>query len=107
MAPLWFFVDVVIRPGAQAANQLSVRHDHRARRLGAGWLIHEWHELIREARHGATDADSAYVWAAADTGHPAALGDVAIHHGAPAADFHQTFRRAIFAREIALLVIAG
>jgi hypothetical protein len=70
-------------------------------------LIHERHEFIRESRHRATDADAAYVWTSADAAHPAALSDVAVHYGTPAADLYQAFRGAVFVREIALLVITG
>src|SRR5581483_7779252 len=56
---------------------------------------------------GAGDADAADVGAAADTVHPAAFGDVAIHHRPPAAQFDEAFGRAVLMREIALLVVGA
>ena len=76
-------------------------------RLRAGRLVHERHELVGEAGHGAADADAADVGAAADAGHPAALGDVAVDHRPPAADLHQALGRAVLVGEVALLVVAA
>ena len=70
-------------------------------------LVHEGHELVREPWHRAADADAADVRAAADSGHPSPLGDVAINHRAPAAELYQALGLAVFAREIGLLVIAA
>src|SRR6266542_4539343 len=78
------------------------RRDPRARRL-----VHERHELVGEAGHRAGDADPADVRAAADAVDPAALGDVALHHRAPAAELDQALGRAVLGGEVALLVIAG
>src|SRR6202521_414559 len=39
----------------------------------AGWLVHEGHELVRETRHGAADADAADVRASTDPVDPAPL----------------------------------
>src|SRR3954454_12154529 len=73
----------------------------------AGGLVHERHELVGEARHRAGDANAADVRTAADAVHPAALGDVAVDHRAPAADFNQALRRTILVGEVGLLVVAG
>ena len=75
--------------------------------LRARRLVHERHELVGEAGHGAADADAADVGAAADAGHPAALGDVAVDHRTPAAQLHDALGRAVLVGEIALLVVAG
>src|SRR5579862_1267744 len=107
MAPLGLFVDGVIGDAAQGSNKLAVlayseRGEARTRRL-----VHKRHELVRESWHGASDADAADIGTAANTAHPTALGHVAIHHRAPAADFHQALGRAVFECKISLLVISG
>ena len=79
----------------------------RAGDFCAGRLIHERHEFVREARHGAANADAAHVGASADARHPAALGHVAIHHGPPAAELDDALRGAVGVGKVALLVIAG
>src|SRR5271155_2305800 len=56
---------------------------------------------------GQPEAVAAAVGAAADAGHRAAFGHVAIHHWTPAAQFHDALRGAVNFREITLLVIAG
>src|SRR5215468_2451228 len=85
-APLRFLVRRLGGETAQAADDRAV---HAARGRGHGRarrLVHERHELVGEAGHGAGDADAAHVGAAADAVHPAALGDVAVDHRPPAAD---------------------
>src|ERR1043165_3655296 len=77
------------------------------RRVAPRIRIHERHELVREAGHRAADADAADVRAAADPGHPAALGHVAVDDRAPAADLHQALGRVVVGGEVALLVVAG
>src|SRR5581483_3207626 len=64
-------------------------------------------ERVREARHGAPDADAADVRASAHAVDPAALGNVALHHRAPAAQLDQALRRAVLLGELALLVVAA
>src|SRR4051812_6978056 len=73
MAPLRFLVE-------GASGDLPQRTDHRAvepgrgrRELPARWLVHEGHELVREAGHRASDADAADVRATTDTVDPAPL----------------------------------
>ena len=39
--------------------------------------------------------------------HPSAFGDVAVNHRTPAAQLDDAFRRAVFRREVAFLVVAG
>src|ERR1700689_626915 len=84
-APLRFLIQRLGREAPQTADNRAVhaaggRRDRRARRL-----VHERHELVREAGHRAGDADAAYVRAAAHAVDPAPLGHVALDHGAPAA----------------------
>src|ERR1051325_3456776 len=105
--PLRFLVNGLFGEPAEcpddAAHELIRRRGH----LAAGRLVHERHELVGEAGHRAPDADAADVGTAADAVHPSALGDVAADDGAPAADLHETLRRAVLVREVALLVVAG
>src|SRR5690606_13969461 len=86
--PLRFLVHRAVGQGAEDPDEKPVGPVERRGEGGAGRLIHEGHEAIGKSRHGAGDADAAHVGAAADAVHPAALGDVAIHHRSPAADLH-------------------
>src|ERR1700722_11169981 len=86
-------------PAVQAAGQGGHSRPRR--------FIHEGHELVREARHGAADADAAHVGAAADPVDPAPLGHIALDHGAPAAELHDALGRAVFGGEVTLLVVPG
>src|SRR5450755_588993 len=52
-------------------------------------LVHERHELVREAGHRAGHADTADVRAAADAVDPAAIRHVALDHGSLAAELDQ------------------
>src|SRR5271167_625207 len=70
-------------------------------------FIHERHELVGEPRHRTPNADAADVGATANSGHPSALGNVAVHHRSPASEFHNALGGAVDLREIALLVVAG
>src|SRR6516164_5725476 len=107
MSPLWLFVQSALCKGAQRSHHAAIDADLGGRELGAGRLVHERHELVRKARHGATDANAPDVGAAADAGHPAALAHVAIHDRTPAAALDDALGRAVFGGEIALLVVAG
>src|SRR5579863_4232160 len=107
MPPPGFFVQGSLRNRAQGPDGTAVDADAGAGNLGPRRFIHERHELIREARHGASDADAANVWAAADAGHPAPLGHVAVHYRSPAPQFHDAFGRAVDLGEIAFFVVAG
>src|SRR5687768_15169691 len=80
VAPLGFFVDRLVGYGAKAPDHGPVALGQRGGDLAARWLVHERHELVREARHGAPDTDAAHVRAASEPVHPAALGDVAVDH---------------------------
>src|SRR5690242_18956455 len=105
--PLRLLVDRLGGKAAQAADHRAV-HAARGRRHGrARRLVHERHELVREAGHRAGDADTADVRAAAHPVDPAALGHVALDHRAPAAELDQGARRAVLGRELAFLVVAG
>src|SRR5947208_3316902 len=84
VAPLRLLVDGVVGDRPQGADDPTVEPDQARGEQAAGRLVHEGHELVGEAGHGAGDADAAHVRAAADPVHPAALGDVAVDHRAPA-----------------------
>src|SRR5579859_1833102 len=106
-SPLRFLVHGVGGDAAQAANHLSV---HTARHGGnprPRRLIHERHELVGEARHGAADADPAHVRATPHPVEPAALGHVAFDDGAPATKLDDALRRPVLGGEVALLVVTG
>src|SRR5262245_31053711 len=64
MAPLRFFVNRAIGDVPQTTDDRSVQSRRRRRDPAARWLVHERHELVREAGHRAADADSADVRAA-------------------------------------------
>src|SRR6516162_4890552 len=57
LAPLGLFVRRLGGEAAQGADHGSVQGRRGRRDLRARRLIHEGHELVREARHGARDAD--------------------------------------------------
>src|SRR5215510_2224596 len=64
-APLRLLVGGALGEAAEAAYHRAV-HAARGRRYGrARRLVHERHELVREAGHRAGDADAAHVGAAA------------------------------------------
>src|SRR4051794_39454791 len=104
-APLGLAVERVRGDAAQAADRRAVDADGAGREPATGRLVHERHELVREAGHGAADADAAEVGAAADAVHPAAFGHVALDHRAPAAELDDALRRAVLGGEVGLLVV--
>src|SRR6185503_7381751 len=106
MAPLRFLVQRGVGDGAECTNRLAVDADAGGGDLGSRRLVHEGHELVGEARHGAPYADAAHVGASADAGHPAALEHVAVHHRPPASQLDDALGRAVLGREISLFVIA-
>src|SRR5882757_1077882 len=87
-----FLVQRVHRELAQRADHCAIGHRGCGGDLAAGGLVHEGHELVREARHRAADADTTHVRTAADAVDPAALRHVAVDHRAPAAEFHDALR---------------
>src|SRR5580700_2617016 len=106
-APLRLLVRGAGGETTQAAYHRAV-HATGGRRHGrAWWLVHEGHELVGEARHGAGDADAADVRAAAHAVDPAPLGHVALDHRAPAAELDQALRRVVLGGEAAFLVVPG
>src|SRR5947209_19974468 len=106
-APLRFLVHGLGREAAQAADHRPVHAAGGGGHGRARRLVHERHELVGEAGHRAGDADAADVRAAAHAVDPAALGNIALDHRAPAAEFDQAFRRAVLDGEVALLVVAS
>src|SRR5499427_6665399 len=107
MPPLGFPVDGGVGEGAERTDRFSVGADGPGREFCARRLVHEGHELVGEAWHGAADTDAANVGATADAGHPAALWHVAVDDRAPAAELHDALLRAVLAREVRLLVVAA
>src|SRR5690349_11427140 len=72
-APARLLVEGLGGDVAQPLDGPAVRADHLGGQLAAGRLVHERHELVREARHGAADADATDVRAAAHPVDPAAF----------------------------------
>src|SRR3954462_5342635 len=105
--PLGFLVDGPRGDGPQLPDGRAVHAGHLGRERGAGRLVHERHELVREAGHRAADADAADVRAPADAVDPAALRHVALHDRAPATELDDALGRAVLRGEVALLVVAG
>src|SRR5690348_8944137 len=60
-APLRLVVGAGIGDGAKRADDVAVGRHASRRESRSRRLVHEWHELVREARHGAGDADTADV----------------------------------------------
>src|SRR5579884_2298389 len=107
VAPAGLLVHLLVGDAAQLADHRAVQAGERGRDAAPRRSVHERHELVREARHRAPDADPAHVRAAADPGHPPSLGHVAVDHRAPAADLDQALRRVVVLGEVALLVVTG
>src|SRR6516225_3195718 len=105
--PLGLFVRGAGGEAAEGTDSGAVHLGCRGGHPRARRLVHERHELVREAGHRARDADAADVGAAADAIDPAALGHVALDHRPPAAELDQAAGRAVLAGELALLVVAG
>src|SRR5437764_14642424 len=86
-------IERVLRVLPQFADRPAIGGDRLGREAGAGRLVHEGglHELVGEAGHGAADADTADVGAAADAVHPAAFADVALDDRSPAAELDNAF----------------
>src|SRR5262245_57982890 len=105
-APLGLLVDRLHGEAAQGPDDRAVHAAGRGGDPCARWLVHERHELVREARHGAGDADAAHVVAAADAVDPAAFRHVALDHRTPAAQLDKALGRAVLLGELALLVVA-
>src|ERR671923_2696101 len=85
LPPLRLLVNCLARDLAQRPDDVAVQAAGGGRDLRTGRLVHEGHELVGEAGHGAPDADAPDVRAAADTVDPSPLRDVALHHRPPAA----------------------
>src|ERR1700748_3133719 len=89
LAPLGLLVRGLGGEPAQGPDHGPVHAAGRGRDLRSRRLVHERHELVREAGHGAGDADAAHVGAPAYAVDPAALGHVALAHRTPAAQLDQ------------------
>src|SRR3954451_22788786 len=106
VTPLRLLVDRLVGHAAELADHGPVDAGDRRRQRPARRLVNERHDLVGEAGNGAADADAAHVGAPADAGHPAPLGDVAVHDRPPAADLHQALGGVVVLGEVALLVVA-
>src|ERR1700686_1804106 len=106
MPPLGFFVHRVLRDRTERPNSTAIDTDASRRNSRPWGFVHEWHELVGEAGHGAADADAAYVWATANSGHPSPFRYVTVDHRPPASEFHDALGGTVDLREIALLVVA-
>src|SRR6266436_3411980 len=107
LAPRRLGVGGLHREAAEATDDGPVRPRSGGRDLGARGLVHEGHELVREAWHRAADADAADVGASAHAVDPPTLGHIAFDHRPPAAELHQALRRPVLGGEVPLLVVAG
>src|SRR5580693_8982932 len=107
MPPFRLFVHRVVGKRTQSPDGLAVNGDAGGGDFRSRRLIHERHELVREARHRAANADASDVRASANACHPTALRHVAIDNRSPAAQFHDALRRTVDFRKIALLVITS
>src|SRR4028118_1554270 len=88
VAPLGFLVDRVVGYAPEPPDHGAVDLGHARGERPARRLVHERHELVREARHRAADADPTYVRASPDPVHPAPLGHVAVDDRPPTTDLH-------------------
>src|SRR5665811_2042606 len=104
LAPLGLLVGRFRGEAPERADDRSVEHARRGRDPGSRRLVHERHELVREAGHRAGDADAADIRAAAHAVDPAALGYVALDDRPPAAELDQALGRSVLGREVTLLV---
>src|SRR5580704_15283384 len=68
--------------------------------------MHKRDELIRKARHGASNADSADIRTSANPAHPASLSHVALHHRPPTSQLDNAKRRSVFIGKLRLLIEA-
>src|SRR5579871_2515734 len=107
MPPPGLLVHGVLRDRTQRPNRLAIHTDAACRNSRSRGLIHERHELVWEAGHGAPNTDAANIRAPSDSCHPPALGHVAVDHRSPASEFHNALRRTVHLSEIALLVVTG
>src|ERR1700757_4533655 len=103
--PLGLLVDRTGGDWAQTADPPAIHPRPCCGHLAARRLVHERHELVREAGHRAADADAADVRAAAHAVDPAPLGHVALDHGTPAAQLDQALRRAVLGGEVTFFVV--
>src|SRR5579864_5468795 len=107
MPPLGLLVNGGLSNAAERPNCAAISSNRRTGYFRAWRLIHKRHKFVGKPRHGAADADAAHIRATPDSGHPSSLWNIAVHHRAPASQFHDALRRSIHFGEVALLVIAG
>src|SRR6201999_358238 len=105
--PARLLVEGAPRDTPQAADHGPVQARCGTGELATWRLVHERHELVRETRHCASDADATDIRATADAVDPSALWYVALHDRTPTAQFDNAFRRPVLGGEITLFVVAG
>src|SRR5271156_3133672 len=84
MTPLRFFVYRSVCKCPQRSNRLAIHSVCCSRNLCSRGFVNERHDFVREAWHGAANADAADVRAPANACHPPALRHVAVDHWPPA-----------------------
>src|ERR1700741_2192685 len=89
LAPLRLLVERLGCVPAEGTNDGAVHAAGGCGDAGARRLVHERHELVREAGHRAGDSDATGGRTTAHTVAPAVLGYVAFDHWSPAAQLHQ------------------
>src|ERR1700722_3913118 len=107
VSPTRFFIERSLSKPAQSVNCFSVCGHGGGGKQGAGWLVHEGHELIRETRHSAANTDPTNIRTAADSCHPTTFPNVALDNRAPAPQFYDALNIPVFFRKLSLLVVAG
>src|SRR6185436_18161560 len=95
-------VGLAVGQPSQPANDRAHPFGREGREGGAGWRLVEGAELVGEAGHRASDADTARTHATPHVVDGASLHDVAVDDRTPAADLHEALRVAVVLREDAL-----
>src|ERR1700689_640495 len=106
MPPTWLFIERALGKLAQSANRFSIGGDCARGKQGARRLVHEGHEFIGKAGHGAADTDATDIGAPAYARHPTAFAHVALNNGSPAPQLHNALNVAVLSGEISLFIVA-
>src|SRR5579862_6413726 len=106
-SPTRLFIERRLGKPAQRVNRAPISLHRLGRKQRPGRLIHEGHKLVREARHGATNADAAYVWTSAHAAHPSTLSDIALDDRSPASEFYDALGGSVFLSKFSLLIISA
>jgi hypothetical protein len=106
VSPTRLFIERRLSKPAKCVNGFSVGGHRVGGKQGARGLVHEGHEFVGKAGHGAADTDAANIGAPAYAGHPATFADVTLDHRSPAAQFDDALNIPVLGREFGLLVVA-